>query len=59
MATCVSHPTGDPEVIESSKNKKKFHVEYTSLVKVSESCADNRIINGLIPSPSWFETRQK
>ena len=41
-----------------TKLPKKSHVEFLSLIKVSESCADNCIINGLIPSPSWFETRQ-
>ena len=60
MASCVSHPYG---IIESSKNQtikksrlptkppKKSHAEFPSLIKVSESCADNCIINGLIPGP--------
>ena len=67
MAACVSHPYG---IIESSNNQTqkksqlptkppiKSHVEFPSLIKASESCADNRIINGLLPSPSWLETRQ-
>ena len=66
MAACVSHPHG---IIESSRNQtkkksrlptkppKKSHVEFPSPIKVSESCVDNCIINGLIPGPSWFETR--
>ena len=34
-----------------TKLPKKSHVEFLSLIKVSESCADNCIINGSYPVP--------